>query len=692
MAVLQRIRNHSVALLVIVGLAMAAFIVGDLLTSTSSILQSTRDKVVTVNGKKVTSEQFETLRQRKTEFYKSMMGRELDNAASQQLTQTVYDEIIVSNLLEETGNKLGLSVTDDEINELVQGQHTSPVLTQLFGEQAKAYAQVFTNIIVNDNFEEAEQQYPFVTRNNWMEIESQIKLNRLMTKYQALVAAAVKPNKLEALDNFNGDNEECSFAYVRLNPSSVADNDVKVSTEDVKKFYESTKRNYKLPTKVREINYIAVQLRPSQDDFDAVKADLEAVRDEFATSQDVSDLVNSNSIVPYVDAFVNNNNFTGDLKDFVDTGDMTGILEPNIQDGTVYMMARIMDKTTAPDSLKLALVVVPTKEEADSVLNLMGDPEVALAGYNQQQSVNTWVTEAVSVQQFGKELADIIFTAGVNKTFSHKFNDVYFVGKVTEATKPVAKSKVAVYAEEVIPSSTTRREEHGKLHQFLTENKSIKAMQDSATSYNYFMMPTTIGYTAYNVGQVGDARQAVRFAFQGEKGDISEIYEFNDNLLVVAITGDIQEGYSNLSDTTFYKQIVNAYVLPQAKIAKLVNDIKAKGSSNLSDIASAFEAKVDTAQFVNFNLSSVSGLGAEPAVIAEALKAAPGTLLAPVAGRSSAVVLQVLDKNNKGLEYDEAASMQAVANSRDYMLVANGAAFSVLQNNAEIEDNRLIFY
>jgi len=691
MAVLQRIRNHSVALLVIVGFAMAAFIVGDLLTSSSSIMQSSRDKVVTINGKKVTYEEFETTRQRKTEFYKSMMGQDLDNSASQQLTQSVFAEFLAKNLLTEAGEKLGLSVTADEINELVQGNHLSPVLTQFFGEQAPSIVQFFTSLIVNDNFDEAAQQYPFATRNNWMEIENQVSLNRLMTKYQNLVAAAVQPNKLEALDNFNGDNEECSFAYVKLNPFNVADADVKVSSDDVAKYYNSTKRNYKLPSDAREISYIAVQLRPSQADFDAVKADMDAVRDEFATSADVADLVNSNSLAQYVDAFVNNNNFSGDLKTFVDAGDTQNILEPTLQEGTVYMMARIMDKTTAPDSLKIAMVVLPSQAEADSVMKLMDDPEKALAGYNQQQAYNGYVTEAFGAQQFGKELTNAIFNAGVNKTFSYSANNVYYVGKVTEATKPVAKSKVAVYALEVTPSSSTRRDEFGKLNQFLTENKTIKAMQDSATSAGYFMMPTTIYSTAYNVGQVSDARQAVRFAFQNKKGEVSEIFECDDNLLVVAITGDIQEDYTSLKDTTFNKQLASVYVMPQAKIAKLVSDVNAKGATSLDEIATAFDAKVDTASFVNFNLSSVTGLGVEPAVVAAALKAAPGTVLAPIAGHSSAVVLQVLDKNNKSLEYDEAERLQTVARSRDYMYIAN-AATSALQNAAEVEDNRINFY
>lgn len=181
-------------------------------------------------------------------------------------------------------------------------------------------------------------------------------------------------------------------------------------------------------------------------------------------------------------------------------------------------------------------------------------------------------------------------------------------------------------------------------------------------------------------------------AFQEKKGKVSEIYEFNDNLLVVAITGDIQDGYMSLNDTTFYKNIANAVVMPKVKIAKIVEDVKAKGASNLADVAAAYEAQVDTARFVNFNLQSVSGLGVEPAVIAAALKAAPGSAIAPVAGRNAAVVLQVLDKNNKELEYDEAARLAAVARSYEYQSIANGAALTVLQNEADIEDNRINFY
>lgn len=696
MATLQRIRNHSVALLVIVGLAMLAFIIGDLLTSSSSIMQSQRDKVVVINGKKVTYEEFETERQRKTEFLKSMMGQDLDNNASQQLTQQVYQEFVTKTLLDEQCNKLGLAVTKDEINELVQGNNLSPVLTQMFGQQAPQMAAFFVNLISNDGFEEASKQYPFATLNNWMEIENQIVLNRKAEKYNALIAAAVKPNKLEAKDNFEGDNTECSFAYVKQNAISVADSLVTVSENDVKAYYESTRRNYKLTAARRAASYIAVALNPSQADFAEALEEMNSVRDEFATTSDMADLTAAGSTVPYIDAFVNVNNLDGEIRTFVEGGNVGDVLEPNLQQGNIYMMARIMDKKNAADSVEISMVVVPTKEEADSiqqVLDKAAHAVEAIASYSDQQKYNGWANDAFLFQNFGNEVRNLITETANGKCFNHEMkvgtNSAFYVGKVTKRTAATQLAKVAVYAVEVIPSSTTRRDEFGRLNQFLTEHKSVKEMQDSAMAAGFMMMPTTVYSTNYNIGSVQDARQAVRFIFNGKKGDISEIFEAGDNLLVVTVNGDVEDGYLSLSDKEFYNQISQFYVTPRKKVDYLAEKFNAI-SGDLNAYAQAFETSVDTAQFVNFNIASISGLGIEPAIVGAAVKAAEGQII-NVPGMSNVVALQVLSKNDKGLEYNEAERLANVVRSREYVNAQNGA-FNILQNEAEIEDNRISFY
>ena len=694
MATLQRIRNHSVALLVIVGLAMAAFIIGDLLTSSSSIMQSQRDKVVVINGKKVTYEEFEAARQRKQDFIKAMQGQELDNNASQQLTQQVYNEFITKSLIDEVGEKFGFAVNKAEINELIQGQNISPVLGQMFGEQAPQIVSYFVNLITNDAFEYASQQNPFFSYSNWMEIEDEVTLNRMVEKYMGLVSAAVKPNKLEAKDNFDGDNTECSFAYVSQSNFAVADSLVKVTSDDIKKYYESTKRSYKIDADRRAVSYINVALVPSEQDFAEAEQDIIAMRDEFATTDEIAEFVNGNSASQYMDAFVPVSGMSGDLKDFVEANGVDAIMEPHREQGNYYMMARIMDKTVGPDSIQIAVAILPTKEEADSinaVLAKASSAEEALASYSDQQKFVGYMQDAQMLQSFGAEVRDQIRTTANGQTFTKAINEnVNVVCKVLGRTANVALAKVAVFANEVIPSTRTRGEEYGKLNRFLSANKTPKQMADSARSAGFMMLPTTLYSTAYNVGGIQDARQAVRFAFQGKTGDVSEIFETGDNLLVLAITGDLESGYMSLKDTTFQQQLSQFYVAPLKKIEYLTEKFNAVADKSLAGFASAFDAKVDTAQFVNFNLNSVMGLGAEPKVLSAALKANEGDVIT-VAGKNAVVALQVLSKNSKDLEFNEAERTAAVARTSEYAQAAQ-AALAVLQSNAKIEDNRINFY
>jgi peptidyl-prolyl cis-trans isomerase D len=205
------------------------------------------------------------------------------------------------------------------------------------------------------------------------------------------------------------------------------------------------------------------------------------------------------------------------------------------------------------------------------------------------------------------------------------------------------------------------------------------------------MRQTTLSSDSYNVDRVNDARQAVRFAFQNEVGKISEIYECDDNLLVLAITGATEDGYLTPKDSIIYKGI-ESQLLNEAKSVKLAQDLDAKtADKSLAGYSASLDSKIDTATHVNFNLTSrIFGLGIEPEVVAAALAAQPGQVVGPIAGKNSVVVLSVTDKINKGLTYDEEAAKQAVASGRDYYAVRN--ALNILAKYSKIEDNRISFY
>jgi len=705
MAALQSIRNHPVWLTTVLGGGLVLMIIMFGFDDYNGLFQGDRDTVLSVNGEKVSWASYETVRQRKSDFYQTFYNQDVNKAeVSHQLNNQTFEEFKQSAILNAELEELGISVSDAELNELAQGAHISPVMSQIFGQQAQQIGQYFAQLIANNSFDEAAQQTPWATMSNWEELENQIKMNRKMQKFNSLVNAAMQPNKLEAEDAFNGENSEVAFSYVAANAYSVADSLVKVSTNESKAYYEARKNRFKQSNKTREIAYIAVPLNPSENDQNEVLANLNKIGEQFAAGTDVEELISSNGTVPYIDAHLNDITFRGELKEFVDANGVGAVKEPSIYKGDIlnligeqsgnnetlseyYYTVRIMSKVNAPDSVKVILTGAP-EGKVDSVYNAVKE------GKMDEQA--QWVTEVATIG-LDEALRTKIFTAPAKNArpaddlFKQEINGQTAIVKILERTANVAKSKVAIYAERITPSSKTRRSAYGLLNEFVNDFPTVEQMQDSALSRGYRMMPTTISTTNYNIGQVEDSRKAVQFAFDGKKGDVSEIYENGGYLLVAAITGDIQEGYLSLSDKNL-NSYIERELLPGKQVAYLIDNKFANvADKSLEGYAQAVGTEVKNASRVSFSTNSVSGLGVEPAVVGAALKAQEGTIVGPIAGKNNAVVLKVTEKKDKGLTYDEANYLNKAKSNNAYRNAAN-LAMGLLQNEAEVVDNRLRFY
>jgi len=575
-------------------------------------------------------------------------------------------------------------------------------MTQIFGENAQAYGQTFAQLVSTNGFEEFQQQYnaPYMTLNNWLVLEHQIKSTRKAQKYSALLSAALQPNELEAEDIYNGENTDVAFTYVRKRANEVADSLITIKNSDVKAYYEAHKQNFKQNAKTREIAYIAVPIRPSEADREASLENIGKIRDEFANGN-AEEVIATNSVIPYIDAYLNNNTFRGELKEFIEANEAGAVSEPQLYRGDVlsllgersesdqtlaeyYYMVRILGKQNAADSIKL-VVAGATAENQDSLFTAIKN------GSQDEQA--TWTTNVGTVG-FEKGLRDKIDACKAGETFKYDFNNgqqqVYLVAKVVEKTAPVAQSKVAVYAERISPSSKTRRNEYGKLNEFANTYTNIKMMEDSALSAGFRMLDATVATTNYDINQVKDCRQAIRFVFEGEKGSISEIYEEGGYLLLVGIKGEIEEGYASLENEQL-SSYINMMLMPEKKIAYLVeNDFNKVENKTIEGYAEALGTETQEASRVNFNINSISGLGNEPKVVAEALKAAEGAVVGPIEGKNNVVVLKVTSKTNKGLEFNKDEYMgkvQAMAYRN-----AAGMANQKLNNDAKIIDNRIKFY
>ena len=703
MATIQSIQRHPVLLASVLGGGLILMIIMFGFDDYSGLFQKGRDTVLEVNGNPVTWATYETERQRQSDFIQQFYGQDANKAEiSHQINNQVYGQFVQEMVYDAQLEEVGLSVSDAEVNELAQGSHISPVMTQIFGESAQVYGQQFAKLVSTNGFDEFQQKYnaPYMTLNNWLVLESQIKNTRKLQKYNGLLSAAIRPNKLEAKDLYNGENTDVSFTYVRKRAMEVSDSVVSISDKDIRAYYDEHKENFRQQQETRSVAYVAVPLRPSQADCENVLANLQKAAPEF-TQGDVKEVVAANSAVPFIDAYLNDNTFRGELKEFVDNNPAGTVSEPSIYNGDIlsmlgersendetlsqyYWMARIIGKQNAPDSIKLVLAGT-TQNSQDSLFT-------AIKG-GSQDSLAQWTTN-VAMANYEEGLRDKIAAAKAGETFKYNFNngqqEIYLVGKVIEKTANVAQSKVAVYAEKISPSSKTRRAEYGRLNEFVNEFADLKTMQDSAIEHGFHFYDATLASSSYNINNVKECRAAVRFAFEGKTGDVSEIFEEGGYLLVVGITGEIQKGYASLNDPQLASYI-RMQLSPEKKVAYLAaNEFAKVSDKTIEGYAAALGTEAQEAQRVNFNMSSISGLGIEPKVSGAACCSPEGTVVGPIEGNSNVVVLKVGSKTDKGLPYDEATYLNKVSNG----LYRNAASYAnqTLIGNATIQDNRIRFY
>ena len=473
-----------------------------------------------------------------------------------------------------------------------------------------------------------------------------------------------------------------------------------MSDSEIKQLYEQRKELYKQKAS-KVIDYIAVDIRPSKEDYDKVQADIESIKSELETTDRVADLVNENSEVPYVDAFFTEGSFDTELKQFATTAEVGAIYGP-VFENDKYRLFKLMDKTNAPDSVKVSHIMLAGKGEAETQAladSLMG----ALKGgasfeelakqYSADQAAENggelgWFTEATALRGVNAEFKDAVFSTPVNQVAIVKSMYGTHLVKVTEKTANVAKYKVADIDMTVSPSSKTYSNIYNELNQFISNNHSVEKLAANAKEAGYNLISdATVTTDDQLLGSVKSSRQVIRWAFQNDKGAISEIFECDDKFVVAAMKGAIEEGYRPLS---MVAAPLKAELVAQKKGEQIAASLAAKNLTSVEAYAEAMGAKVDSVKFVNFATRRISGIGIEPNLNAEVAMAQVDQVSAPVKGNNGVYVFKVYARNTDAKTYDEAEQVRTLDASNAYRV--GFQAIQSLVSKAEVEDNRIRFY
>ena len=215
MATLQKIRNQAGLLVIVIGLAMLAFIIGDFLTSGSTFFNMNRDKVAVVNGKRITVEEFQTRVNRAVEEeqmrYRTQYNRSMPEERSSQINKEIFDRMVSEMVLSDATKEMGLGVSAEELQNLLTGDNLSMQVIQLFGdprtgEVDQARIKEFIQYIFSDDqsqYTPEELERINEQRNFWIELEKSVKEERLMTKLFTAIQKSLQPNDLDLEASFN---------------------------------------------------------------------------------------------------------------------------------------------------------------------------------------------------------------------------------------------------------------------------------------------------------------------------------------------------------------------------------------------------------------------------------------------------------------------------------------------------------
>jgi len=709
MATLERIRSKAGLLVGIVGLALFAFIIGDFLQSGSTFFRQKQEKIALVDGQSIGIQEFQAELETATNNYKNRMGGSITEEQQNQVRQMVFDEMVGSILLDEESNRLGLVISKEEEVDIIMGDNISPMIQQVSifqNPQTKAFDKnallQFIQVIESEDWGmyPADMQRQLQSqKESWMNLKKNVIEQKLLSKFSALLMSTVVANSLDAKAAFDDNAVSVDFDIVSQPYSTLLDTDVEVSDTEIAKQYELKKSNFK-QEHAKVIDYIAVNIIPSETDYKDVSARMDKLKDELSVTANPADLINENSDEPFLDAYVSISQLSSEIKDFLEHASVGDIYGPVLTNRT-YSVYKLIGVKQAPDSIKVNQITFPGTDEAaskskiDSIIKVLHSgksfADVALEETKGQSNGDVgWQTEAALVRGVDAKFANELFEGKLNEPFVVTSSYGTHLVQITEKTSPIKKYKIGAIMTEVVPSQDTYNKLYNSLNQYISQNNNLEKFKSAAAEAGYMCQPNVqLLENQTNIANIENSRQVIRWVNSNKKGSISDIFECQNYFVVAAVEGELKAGFRSLAEVS---DILKRELINEKKGAKIVDFLKAKNITSLENYAIAMNSTIQDVKFVTFATPRITAIGSEPVVNAYAITSEVGQITPPFAGKNAAYVLSVTNKNKIDQTYDEAQQKQQMNMQNSYRVMQIIQDNSLLKSKATVEDNRSRFY
>lgn len=692
MALIQKIREKSALVLILMALAIISFI-AMLITQDSNRdwgSFSNTTTVAKVNGQELDIRQLEGIAE-------TMYG---NNAGDLNVRNTIFNNFVENAMVTKETDALGLGVSKDELLDLEFGANPSPVITSNPGlmQNPEQLAQI-KQLIETNTMQPQGKVY-------WAEIEKQIVKERVQAKLNSLVSKGIYTPTWMVEEGYKELTQPVDFQYVRIPFERVDDKEAVITDADYEAYLKENKARYENEEEVRTIEYVVFDVNPSAEDSSKAFAKIAGLKDAFRTSAKDSAFAVANGGT--VSGYTKKDALTKAVQDSLFNAPVGTVVGPYL-DNKNYMLAKLVDRRNAPDSVRSRHILIQTADAvkvADSLKTLLE------ANASLWDTLNTkFSTDNVAKLKGGDldfqpqgrmvpEFNDLIFykaQPGKFYTVATQFGVHIVQVTGTKAGKNEVYAKIAYAREALIPSQVTDRAAANAADELLLNSKNLEELKKNAQAKNLAIQPSqpfrANDQSLGTMAQAEGVRQIIRWAFESKAGErckttfgLREQGEGYNSKYVVAALKNIQaKGTPSVKDI---KEQLTPYVKNRKKGDVLVSKIN---SSDLNAISNQFSAIIDSTKGVTFNTTFIPNLGSESRVIGAAFTVGVGGVTKPVVGQNGVYVLKITNKTN----IENSPVDKNVLRQQMSMMVKNqlyGSLIKALRKNAGIEDNRAKFF
>ena len=684
MAVLEKIRvKFGILITVLVALALLSFILDPQTLRSAADRFSSDNKVGSMNGKSITYKEYYDELGNYTEIAKMMGQNPSSEEAQAELRNAAWQSIFDNEVFIPKATAAGLAVGEEEMLDLTQGNGISPVLVQqgIFNDANGVFSrEALVNFVQSIDADDSGQSSAF-----WSFLEESVYRNQLYAKYGSLIEKSDFLTDLEKARMIAESNVTADVDYV-LVPISMADTTVTVSSDEIRRYYNDRKEQFKQPAN-RDIEYVMWEVVPSAQDFADTRAEFDELYEQFKAADNLKSFVTLHSDTKWNPYYFSEDQLSA-IPEFQETAFHTpvGTASPVVTDETRYSATRVADVRMMADSAHVYYKVYPLTQESEAdafVAEQQRRPDVS------QFTEFGWLTQDVILSNNMTDFDPVFDSPQRVFKVKNPANQAILVVYAAERTKPVRKVQLATLVKNVLPSDDTYRDFQMKAVEFADacDGKYEKFKTLTLEQQLPVIPVNNMLQTARRLGPADNAREVVSWVFDKKtrEGDVSDL-KIVDNkyYFVTAVTKVRKEGYADLREVA---PQISTLLQGEKSVQKKLEEVKGQiaGMTSLEQVAEALGTTVS--HYPGLSFGSMLYNQTDPALVGAVAAADEGTLQA-VGGTIGVYVFEVMNRTAGNFFSDADAATQLARKATYHTNLLQ----SVIANEAEIKDNRARFY